>query len=105
MHSKALQGCISHENFCNHFNIKFEKSATSNQHHTSDSRNAAEPKNKPNSHISEHKISYQKDSTDKFDYDTDDCPNLSSHSDEDYDTDDCSSDCEGDHLESGIGNG
>ena len=105
MHSKALLGCISHEKFCNHFNIKFENSGPLNHHHLPDLHIAAEPKSTPKSHISEHKTSYQKSGVDNFDYDTDDCPDLSSHSDDDYDTNDCFSDYEDDHLQTGIGNG
>ena len=56
MHSKVtlLKGCISHEKFCNLFNLKFERSVPSNHHHTPDVRKAAKPKNKLKEHILEH---------------------------------------------------
>ena len=92
MHSKELQGCISHETFCNHFNIKFEKIVPSSHHHMPDLRKAAEPKNKPKSVISDHKISYQTSAKLNISENNwDDLPPLGEDSGES--DSDCDSDC------------
>ena len=95
MHSMALHDCISHEKFCNHFNIHFERKITHTVDHT---ESKSEPKHTQSEtikrpfkiSIQEHKqLSstklFQRNSNDKAD--DSDYPDLTSDSGVDSDSD------------------
>ena len=55
MHSMALQDCISHEKFCNHFSIHFEKCIPYKVDHDVNISSNAEPKRCPKVSVSGNK--------------------------------------------------